>query len=381
MPASNLINFLNPRAPKGLIPSAADWVRHCAGREAQLRQPRAAAWFSEIFPAEQNFNVLTYPTGLTPGEEFSDVRWTTTPAASLFYLKGCRLLGAEGAVVSPDNKVFAEFTLPPANRWLEHSCFKRRRIPAVKPLKGWYATISWPESRFFFHWMVEALPRMAVLGSYSKILDGLFVPSPLEHYHRESLRSLGIDEAKLIPLDVHSHFAPEHLFVPRAFAMYNPPRWVPRWFKSAFLNVRADTDPAAPAKRIYISRSDATVRRVVNESEVVTMLEHFGFVSVRLSEYAFEEQARIFNQAEIVVAPHGAGLSHIVFCAPSTTIIDVMPPRWMAPCFMTLASSVGCRYRHLVAEEVETQAPRDAQRDDIRIPVTKLEQLLQAVVQ
>jgi hypothetical protein len=380
MNQANLINWLNPRAPKGLIVSAAQWVQRRVVEQPQLRGPRAAAWVKEIFPAEDNFNLLPYPTGLTPGEEFSSVRWTSTPPASLFYLQGCRLLGAEGAIISPENSLFAEFTLPPVDEWREHSCFRRRRIPAVKPLKGWYATITWPESRFFFHWMVEALPRMAVLGAFAKVLDGLFVPSPLERYHKESLRALGIDAAKLIPLDVHSHYAPEHLFVPRAFAMYNPPRWLAPWYKSVYLDSRAATAVGAFSKRIYISRGDAPARRVANESEVVDLLERRGFEPVQLSAHSFEEQARIFNQAGIVVAPHGAGLSHIVFCEPNAAIVDIMPPRWMAPCFMALASSVGCRYRHLVAEEVPTQAPPDAQRDDIGVPIAELEQLVEELI-
>lgn len=381
MRTSNLLNFLNPAAPKGLVPSARDWVLHRVASAAQMRQPQPAAWAREVFPAEDNFRVLPYPLESTPGEEFSSVRWTASTPATLFYLRGCRVLGAEGAVISPDNRMFAEFTLPPGDRWLEHSCFRRRRVPAAKPLRGWYATIAWPESRFFFHWMAEALPRMAVLGDFTKILDGLFVPSPLQNYHRESLRRLGIDDGKLIPLDADSHFKPEHLFVPHAFAMYNPPRWLHAWFKGAYLQQGpAAQPPTARNRRIYVSRTDAPVRRVANESEVLQVLDRFGFVSVRLSEHTFDEQARIFNEADIIVGPHGAGLSNVVFCREQTLLIEVMPPRWMAPCFMVLALSAGCRYRHLVAEEIDRTGPSDSQRDDIRLPIHALERLLEAAL-
>jgi capsular polysaccharide biosynthesis protein len=379
---SNLVNFLHPGAPKGVIPSASAWVRERNQVQAQLRRPQAPAWEREIFPAEENFNRLQFPFKPTLGEEFSQIRWTTTPAASVFYMEGCRVLGNEAAVISPDNRVFADFTLPPAEQWSEHACFKRRRIPPAKPLKGWYATITWPESRFFFHWMIEALPRMAVLGEFASILDGLFVPSPLQNFHRESLALLGVDGAKLIPVDVHSHFAPQHLFIPRAFSMYNPPRWLHTWFKRSCLRPAAGAHPQRPpAKRIYVSRADAPVRRVTNETQVFEVLARYGFESVRLSEHPFEAQARIFNQAEIIVGPHGAGFSNIVFCREGTSIIEALPPRWMAPCFMALASSVGCRYRPLVARETGAAGTADPQRNDIEVPLDELEALVQAALQ
>lgn len=378
MRLSNLINLLNPAAPKGLVPSASDWVAQHRVKAAQFRQPQPTAWMKEVFSAEDNFNTLAHPLEPTPGEEFTSVRWTANAPACLYYMQGCRVLGDEGAVISPDNQVFADFTMPPADAWSQHACFKRRRIPPVKPLKGWYATIAWPESKFFFHWIVEALPRMAVLGNYARILDGIFVPSPLQKYHRESLHLLGFAEDKLIPLDASAHFQPEHLFIPHTFAMYNPPRWMHAWFKAAFLP--EPLQPVATPRRLYVSRADAPVRRMANEREVLQLLSRFGFESVCLSQHSFGEQARLFNSADVIVGPHGAGFANIVFCREKTAIIEVMPPHWMAPCFMTLATSAGCRHHHLVAEDPVTSSSRDSQRDDIHAPLSALEQLLQSVL-
>ncbi len=380
MRLSNLVNRLNPSAPKGLIASADEWVRIRAAAVHQLRHPQPQAWVKEVFAADDHFNLLDYPLPPTPGEEFTSVRWTASGPSRLFYMQGARILGDEGAVISPDNRVFADFTLPPADDWREHACFKRRRIPPVQTLKGWYATVAWPESKFFFHWMIEALPRMAVLGESAEVLDGLFVPSPLQNYHRESLAQLGFGPDKLIPLSPDAHFQPEHLFVPQAFAMYNPPRWVPEWFKRSYLPAPdAPTTTTSPScKRIYISRADAPMRQVANETAVAAMLARHGFSSVRLSEHAFSEQARIFNDADVIVGPHGAGLSNLVFCREGTTVIEVLPPRWMAPCFMTLAFAARCRYHHLLGSPREGTG--NPQRDDIDIPLDELDRLLQTVL-
>jgi capsular polysaccharide biosynthesis protein len=369
---SNVLNFLNPRAPKGLIPCAAEWVSARTRTHPQLRHPQPKAWVKEIFPAEDNVHRLEYRYQPAPYEEFASVRWTDSPAASLFYLQDCRLLGAEAAVISPDNKVFAEFTLPPAGRWFEHACFRRRRMPPVKHLKGWYATLVWPESAFFFHWMMEALPRMAVLGPYADLLDGVFVPSPLKEFHKESLRLLGIGADKLIAVDAQSHFQPEHLFVPRAFAMYNPPRWLRTWYTSVYLpSAVGAAIGVQPVKRMYISRGDAPGRRVENEEEVLRQLVPMGFVAVRLSELSMAAQARMFHEADVIVAPHGAGLSNLVFCKSGTLVIEILPPMWMAPCFMALATAAGCDYRHIVAETIDNATSRP-QLDNVRAPLGTL---------
>jgi len=378
---SNLINSLNPKAPKGLITSARAWVAQRQVYAPQMRNPQPRAFSKLIFAQEENIHLMEGMWEQTEFDEFQNVRWAVTEESWLYYLEECRILGDEGAVISPDNRVFCEFTFPPSSRWDEHSCFKRRRIPSVVRLPGWYATLVYPESKYFFHWMLESLPRMALLKDYLALLDGIFVPGPLQKFHEESLQALGVGKDKLIPVSVNTHYQPERLFVPRAFSMYNPPRWMHLWFKENFL---ADAEwrkiAHGKGRKVYISREDAPARRVLNEQEVVACLARHGFEVVNSTELSFQDQARLFNNADVIVAGHGAGLSNIVFCAQGTKIIEILPPRWMAPCFMVLASSAGCIYKHIVGVESVSGKDRDPQRDHIKVPMAQLEQLLQDMV-
>ncbi len=377
MRSSGIINALNPRTPKGLIRHADEWVTLHGTAAHQLRHPQPKAWAHDVFPAETALRLMPHPYPPTPAEEFRCVRWTATPAARLYYLQGCRILGDEGAVISPDNRVFADFTLPPADDWREHSCFQRRRIPPVESLKGWYATIAWPESKFFFHWLMESLPRMALLQEVLPALDGIFVPGPVQAFQADALAALGVARDKLIPLSPGAHFAPEHLFVPQAFAMYNLPRWAMAWYQRAFA-AQEDEAPPLPA-RVYISRADAPQRRVANEAALMEALGARGFVALRLSDLGFLNQARLFRNASTIIAPHGAGLSNLVFCQPGAEVLEIFPPRWMPPCFMSLAVAAGCDYRHLVARQAhgsESMAPQFADIEvDIDAAINQVEQM------
>ena len=49
----------------------------------------------------------------------------------------------------------------------------------------------------------------------------------------------------------------------------------------------------------------------------------------------------------MVVAPHGAGLTNIVWAAPGTVLLEFMPRRHANPCFMDLAAQAGLVYRNI----------------------------------
>src|SRR5262245_9398962 len=344
----SIINFLNPAAPKGLIDCAESWVRRQLETGDQ-RVPQPAAWCKGFADAREMIFHDPQQGALPDYPEFRNVRWTVVPESKLFYIPGARILGLEGAVISSDNRVFREFTFPPlgVSGWLHHSCFKRRRIPVIKELNGWYATVTYPTSKAYFHWMMDSLPRMRLLTQYMGLLDGLMVPEGHTAFHEQSLEALGIPRAKLIPLGPDSHYRVRHLFVPKYFAWYNPPDWLHQWFKQAFLANAELPAPAQSRKRIYISRADAGHRRVTNEPEVIAFLQSLDFEIFTLANMPFLDQARLFFEADLVVAPHGAGLANLVFCRPGARIVEIFTPTWMPPCFYTLARAGGLKYSYM----------------------------------
>ena len=371
----NIINFLNPYAPKGLIDHADDWVtRHC--QRDDIRAPRPSAWYRE-FDDEQE--VFFYDPKLDSPSDFRElptVRWNVASASKLFYISGARILGSEAVVIAPDNRVFREFNhppeYPPDPNWLTHACFKRRRIPPIKELKGWYATITLPASRFYFHWILESLPRMKLMRDYIDILDGVIVPDSPLPFHIQSLAALGIPEHKLIPAGPNTHLKFEHLFVPCSNSYYNPAAWVHEWYKDVILGAE-NRRPNPKGIKLYVSRSDANVRRVINEKDLTGHLRSLGFLTVTLSDLAFSDQARLFYDADIVVAPHGAGLANLVFCRPGTKVLEIFSPNWMPPCYFILAKSAGLHYSYAIADESSASSLSESpQTRDIFVPLALL---------
>ncbi len=126
------------------------------------------------------------------------------------------------------------------------------------------------------------------------------------------------------------------------------------------------TYPASGRKhRLYLTRRGArttTGRQVENEAELVTGLQSLGFIPIEPSRYSFDDQIRIFSQAEAVVGLHGSAFANIVFSPPGTLVVDLLPESWsggrwiknMTHCFRHRYFYVVCRCRPVSACDVVT---------------------------
>lgn len=124
--------------------------------------------------------------------------------------------------------------------------------------------------------------------------------------------------------------------------------------------------PAGTAPRIYISRGDAERRRIANEAELVTALESRGFTSVQLAKLPAHEQIGLFRGAEIVVGPHGMGLTHIIMGRELGRVIELFNPNAGIDDYAWIARAAGMEYDFVVGAEVPN-TPTDFTVDVSRV--------------
>jgi capsular polysaccharide biosynthesis protein len=86
---------------------------------------------------------------------------------------------------------------------------------------------------------------------------------------------------------------------------------------------------------------------------------------------SFADQVRLFSEAEIVVGPHGGGLTNTVFSQPGTTVIEVFPPSYISGCFWALSDVCGHRYGFIVGVQ---------RGQDIEVDISKLLRLLTSMM-
>lgn len=132
---------------------------------------------------------------------------------------------------------------------------------------------------------------------------------------------------------------------------------------------RLEMEQKKPRKRLYLSRRTAKVRRILNEDEVISRLEAQGFQAVQPETLTIPDQIKLFSEAEAIVAPHGAGLTNMIFAA-SPKIIELIPADlFKFGYFIGLTNSIGGQHYPLICEP-------ENEKQDFRVSLKHLDEVL-----
>ncbi|MBE9047935.1 DUF563 domain-containing protein, partial [Pleurocapsales cyanobacterium LEGE 10410] len=296
------------------------------------------------------------------------------------------------AVITPDNYLLGDLSrnypwfLPncPYQERAEHSIFQQD-IPPVEKIEGKVALLSGLAGHVYYHWMFDILPRIELLRR-SEInlqeIDWFVVNSLSKSYQQETLKLLDIPLDKILESDRHSHIQAQELVVP-SFPGYLD--WVEpstiKFLRQAFLPL-ISLDKTNTKQRIYVSRAKAKNRQLVNETQVSDLLNNLGFQTVFLEEMSVLEQVATFANAEIIVAPHGSGLTNLVFCSPQTKVIELFSPNYVRTDYWMISQYLQLQHYYLVGQSFNCLSLRNlmyqnALTEDILVNIDSLRLTLQ----
>lgn len=276
----------------------------------------------------------------------------TAPATFVTIVPQGRLLFDYGAVVTPDHRLLGEVSPPLGGPVWMHRALYERGLPRPERVAGTLAVLSSQAHQRYFHWMTDVLPRIELLRRADVAVDHYAVNLQAP-FQRETLAWLGLPPDRLIDLSREGQIVADRLAAPSLPGEIGAPTWETcRFLRETFLRGAADRRPEL---RLYVRRRDALTRRVVNEEEVLAALVPLGFEAVDLERLSVAAQVDLFARAAVVVGPHGAGMTNLVFCPPGAGLVEFMPRTYFNPCFEILAGHVGARYRRLPAESVSAK--------------------------
>ncbi|MFH1358884.1 MAG: glycosyltransferase family 61 protein [archaeon] len=285
-----------------------------------------------------------------------------------------RVWGENGAVITDSGQLLGDVSYEFGKHPIEHSFFKTSTFKKSQEISGKVAILA-SAGGGYFHWVFGVLPRIHLIlksGIRLDEIDKFVVSNRNTKFMKETLSYFGITEDKIIHSCKDFYIEADELIIPSlAWYRNSIPKWALDFLYSYSYNKNYQENP----KNIYISREDAKRRKIVNEKEILTLLEKKGFKKVILSSFSVNEQARLFNNAEVIIASHGAGLSNIAFCNDKVKLIEIFSESYINPCYYIICNHKKIDYNYLVGKKIISKEKHPLY-DDIFVDTKKLLMML-----
>ena len=218
----------------------------------------------------------------------------------------------------------------------------------------------------YYHWTMDGLGRLAALPDAEIAgCDGVLHPAFSQGFQRDGFQRLGL-ALPARPVPNGATLRVERLVVPwSVLGEHRPHPSVNALFQRLAQRPPPALAPGLYPTRLYIDRRGSQNRRLSNEAAVIEALAQCGFVAVRLEDYALAAQIALFANAEIIVAPHGAGLTNMVYASRQTKLVELLMDTWVNWCFRRLAALGGQYYDCVIGlhEASANTAPSDWPHD------------------
>ena len=318
----------------------------------------------EIFPPKTE--IRTIPHSLTNDNisEFRNDQISHINPRYLTVIPKARLIGSDGYLILPDGSFASELVGMHDNFILDHPVCSRLIKPKAKHIEGTCFSLMQWACRSYYHWMHDVLTRFYCVLEHIPTDIKWIVPHDINDNQRHTLKALGLDEKQFL---FYGGKGNEHWVIEKL--MYAPPLTITRfdssdgliWLRyNLFQYFHLDRYNSAK-KKIYISRSKTRCRRLLNEELVYDLLRKYGYEKYYLEEMTIHKQAELFAQAESIIAPHGAGLTNLIFAPKTTRVLELFPSViGNRTCYWSMADAIGMKYSFLKGHSTHPHLEADS---------------------
>ena len=366
----------------GQIPANRYWesAQHYYKYATQKETPGLG--YEVLIPAHQE--TMTPPWTVT-GEippAFQQTEFDV-PAAFCYQIPHARVASPYGDVIAPDGRLIYDNNQESGRRPHERSVCTLKFPPAQETNRTIGVIAGVKGGSNYYHFLVDVLPRIYLLkqsqfwSEIDLIYTNKFLPGLQKLKPLLSLADLG--EKPIFWADAYSHLRGQSVVATSLTGLpgmsYFKPHWVFEFLRSTYLS--QGKCPDMPRTKLYISRARAGFRRVLNEAEVLDYLIPLGYQPVWLEDYSFAEQVGLFQQAEQIIAPHGAGLANLIWCQPGAKVIEFFSPQYLPECYWVIAKQIGLSYGYLVGKnQPDMLSASDVRNHHIWVDMSELAQAI-----
>ena len=283
------------------------------------------------------------------------------PSSYYVEAEGAQLVSRQLVGVEHKHKLIEETFPFPKSTWEKHlklsvlSC-----LPSSQSVETALCCLVSPHHLHdsYFHWFLDYLPRLFAAEQYTTLTGHpltVLVPTNLNEWQSASLSRLGYGADSLLPFNPGERFTnikTRCLIASRSHRSQRAPGVPPDAISPASvaeLKTRLSSTPPALGgrdlpKKLFLTRRDASSRRLINEHEVLSLLSGHGFEAVSLETVPLSDQIELFTNATHVVAVHGAGLTNLIHSHNASVLEIHSLNHGIRPEFFQIASLNHCQY-------------------------------------
>ena len=186
----------------------------------------------------------------------------------------------------------------------------------------------------YFHFLFDILSKLIICEKIIPLneIDYFYVHEKIE-WQSKIFKLFNINDDKLISSKKYHHIksdeiiAVEHPWYVKGLVqdeIANLPDWIIFKLRQKLIKLSKKFDSN---DKIFIDRSDSVNShcKLINNNEIIDYLNKKGFSSYKISNLDFLEQVYLFNNAKIIIGPHGAAFSNIIFSKAKTKIVEIIP--------------------------------------------------------
>ena len=206
----------------------------------------------------------------------------------------------------------------------DHWVFRSIKLPKLHKLAG--KTLFLSSRSNYWHLLADELCDLTLLtesGINLNEFDQIVFEKSYFNAGKELQAIFGLNQASQVSLNKFLHIECEELFFfTGTFCLSKHALSLVKYKIDSFLEL-SWSKSGKSSKRIIVSRGSSTTRRWLNENDCINLLDTLNFKLIDPSKLSLSQQVEAFSNAEIILGPHGAGLTNIMFCSPGTKVIEI----------------------------------------------------------
>jgi hypothetical protein len=255
-----------------------------------------------------------------------------------------------GYVFLPDGSVCSEANW--CRDYMKTNFSYTNRFRRKKKIGGDVFTLLGLWSDAYYHWFHDTLPRLS--NSLPWLPDNcrFLIQSCPKDYQLESLLALGIEKHRLVFQHDRGDTLVERLWfsTPHGYTTFGGTQAIERIAQKIKAHCLGNMPRVSSKDRVFISRSKAPSRRILNEEMLLPILQEHGFRCEVLESHPFHKQVQIVSECDILLGPHGAGLANLIFMPRNGKVIEIAGPE-VVNCYGFMTQDSGRVFARFLAQQ------------------------------